>query len=158
MSERQLATVSPRLAADLQEVAIKAGYRSIVSTELREGEEYCILGRTTTNCRDIHFAGVYPSKLVWVPPPKVVSYQGRVLCPVLPRHHLVLVRRNGRTVWSGNSFWNRRSFLYYEAGNVYRDRFARSYGVRAAFRVVWEHTTQTVDGPRLEIHLQAVKS
>lgn len=56
------------------------------------------------------------------------------------------------------SFWNRRSFLYYEAGNIYRDRFARSYGVRAAFRVVWEHTTQTMDGPRLEIHLQAVKS
>lgn len=56
------------------------------------------------------------------------------------------------------SFWNRRSFLYYEAGNIYRDRFARSYGVRAAFRVVWEHTTQTTDGPRLEIHLQAVKS
>lgn len=55
------------------------------------------------------------------------------------------------------SYWNRRSFLYYEAGNVYRERFARSYGIRAAFRVVWEHTTQTMDGPRLEIHLQAVK-
>lgn len=55
------------------------------------------------------------------------------------------------------SFWNRRSFLYYEAGNVYRERFARSYGVRAAFRVAWEHTTKTIDGPRLEIHLQAVK-
>mgnify|MGYP002133823108 CR=1 FL=1 len=157
-SGRQLATVSPRLAADLQEVAIKAGYRSVVFGERREGKEYCILGRTTTNCRDIYFAGLYPSKLVWAPPPKVVPYQGRVLCPVLPRHHLVLVRRNGRAVWSGNSFWNRRSFLYYEAGNIYRDRFARSYGVRAAFRVVWEHTTQTMDGPRLEIHLQAVKS
>lgn len=55
------------------------------------------------------------------------------------------------------SFWNRRSFLYYEAGNIYRERFARSYGIRAAFRVLWEHTTPTIDGPRLEIHLQAVK-
>ncbi len=55
------------------------------------------------------------------------------------------------------SFWNRRSFLYYEAGNIYRERFARAYGIQAAFRVLREHTTPTIDGPRLEIHLQAIK-
>jgi SAM-dependent methyltransferase len=55
------------------------------------------------------------------------------------------------------SFWNRRSFLYYEAGNPYRERFARSYGVRAKFRVIREQTDQTQDGPRLTIWLEAVK-
>jgi hypothetical protein len=55
------------------------------------------------------------------------------------------------------SFWNRRSFLYYEAGNPYRDRFARFYGIQARFRVVAERTDRTVDGPRLTITLQAVK-
>jgi glycosyltransferase involved in cell wall biosynthesis len=55
------------------------------------------------------------------------------------------------------SFWNRRSFLYYEAGNLYRERFANSYGIRARFRTVSERTDRTVDGPRLTIILEAVK-
>jgi glycosyltransferase involved in cell wall biosynthesis len=55
------------------------------------------------------------------------------------------------------SFWNRRSFLYYEAGNPYRERFAASYGIRAKFRTVQESLEQTVDGPRLHIRLRAVK-
>jgi SAM-dependent methyltransferase len=55
------------------------------------------------------------------------------------------------------SFWNRRSFLYYEAGNSYRERFALSYGIRAAFRVHMEQVHQSLDGPRLFIILEAVK-
>lgn len=55
------------------------------------------------------------------------------------------------------SFWNRRSFLYYQAGCPYRDRFAKAYGVRAAFRVVGEKTQATQDGPKLTIVLEAVK-
>ncbi len=55
------------------------------------------------------------------------------------------------------SFWNRRSFLYYEAGNPYRERFARSYGISARFRTLSEHTDLSDDGQRLTIVLQAVK-
>ena len=55
------------------------------------------------------------------------------------------------------SFWNRRSFLYYEAGNPYRERFAHHYGIVARFRVVRERIDSSVDGPRLTIVLQAVK-
>ncbi len=55
------------------------------------------------------------------------------------------------------SFWNRRSFLYYEAGNPYRERFAASYGICAAFRVVGDVMLASVDGPKLNIVLEAVK-
>jgi SAM-dependent methyltransferase len=55
------------------------------------------------------------------------------------------------------SFWNRRSFLYFEAGCAYRERFAKAYGIRAAFFPTYEHTSQTQDGPKLHIVLQAVK-
>jgi SAM-dependent methyltransferase len=55
------------------------------------------------------------------------------------------------------SFWNRRSFLYYEAGNPYRERFTRHYGIRAKFRVIREQTQGSMDGPRLTIVLEAVK-
>ena len=55
------------------------------------------------------------------------------------------------------SFWNRRSFMYYEAGNPYRERFARHYGIEAKFRTVGERTDYSLDGPRLTIVLEAVK-
>jgi hypothetical protein len=55
------------------------------------------------------------------------------------------------------SFWNRRSFLYYEAGNPYRERFAQRYGIVAKFRTTGERLDPTPDGPRLTIVLQAVK-
>lgn len=55
------------------------------------------------------------------------------------------------------SFWNRRSFLYYEAGCPYRERFAAAYGIRAAFRIVAESLRPTCDGPKLTIVLEPVK-
>jgi hypothetical protein len=55
------------------------------------------------------------------------------------------------------SFWNRRSFLYFEAGNPYRERFADNYGIAAKFRIVSERVTHSLDGPRLTITLAAVK-
>lgn len=54
------------------------------------------------------------------------------------------------------SFWNRRSFLYYEAGNLYRERFAKAYGITAAFKVVSERIDRTIDGPKLTIVLEKV--
>src|SRR5262249_50155955 len=44
------------------------------------------------------------------------------------------------------SFWNRRSFLYYEAGSPYRDLGARQYGIKATFRTVGEYLMPTFDG------------
>ena len=55
------------------------------------------------------------------------------------------------------SYWNRHSFWYCEVGNPYRERFARHYGIRAAFKVLGERTDKTMDGPRLNIALSAVK-
>jgi len=56
------------------------------------------------------------------------------------------------------SFWNRRSFLYFETGNPYRERFARHYGIKAKFQVLSDKTEHTMDGPKLTITLMAVKA
>jgi predicted SAM-dependent methyltransferase len=56
------------------------------------------------------------------------------------------------------SWWNRNSFKYYQAGSAYRERFAASYGIRAAFGIVAEETAETMDGPKLHIALAAVKA
>ena len=55
------------------------------------------------------------------------------------------------------SFWTRLSFNYYEKGHPDRERFARNYGIVAAFKILSEKTVRTPEGPRLEIVLQAVK-
>lgn len=55
------------------------------------------------------------------------------------------------------SFWNERSFLYYEKGNPYRERFAVNYGIHAAFRIKEKKTKLTCDGPKLTIILEAIK-
>jgi SAM-dependent methyltransferase len=55
------------------------------------------------------------------------------------------------------SFWNRRSFLYYEDGSPYRELGARQYRIEARFRTVREALTPTDDGPILSITLEAVK-
>lgn len=73
---------------------------------------------------------------------------------------IVVPTTDGSGAWQDPthvSFWNRRSFLYYEAGNPYRERFAGHYGITARFRAVSEQTTLTMDGPKLTIVLQAVK-
>jgi SAM-dependent methyltransferase len=56
------------------------------------------------------------------------------------------------------SFWNSRSFLYYEEGSPYHEVYARSYAIQAKFRTVREWTNHTQDGPILSIVLEAVKS
>src|SRR5262245_56125586 len=47
---------------------------------------------------------------------------------------IVVPTTDGSGAWQDPthvSFWNRRSFLYYEAGNHYRERYARYYGIQA---------------------------
>ena len=55
------------------------------------------------------------------------------------------------------SFWNRRSFFYYEAAHPYREQYAGAYGITACFKVVEEYTRSMRDGPKLLIKLEAVK-
>jgi predicted SAM-dependent methyltransferase len=55
------------------------------------------------------------------------------------------------------TFWNRNTFKYYEHGNIYRDRFAKSYGITAQFKIIEAEIAKTEDGPSLLILLEAVK-
>jgi len=55
------------------------------------------------------------------------------------------------------SFWNRRSFLYYDVESPYRQWSAPQYNIKAKFRTVRENLMPTFDGPILSITLEAVK-
>jgi len=88
-------TVSKRLAEDMAEIALKCGY----------GVKFVRIVRTTNK-------GTFDGWKVylwrrWKTPrlmnrPKPIPYRGDVWCVEVP-NHTILVRRNGRVCWSGNS-------------------------------------------------------
>ena len=96
-----LYTTSKQLADDAQELAIKAGFATTLSVRNRQIKgtfskmsyshtEYCLVmtDKHTTpqmNCQ-----------------PSFKPYNGYVYCVTVP-NHVILVRRNGRAVWCGNS-------------------------------------------------------
>ena len=55
------------------------------------------------------------------------------------------------------SYWNRGSFKYFDVESPYWRRFHASYGITAQFVVMQERMLETVDGPKLQIALAAVK-
>lgn len=90
------------LTNDISEVALKLGYS--VRTEKHK----------ISNCRIVFFSdkktGFYKT---YKHKPQQVKYTGYVYCVTLPKDHIVLVRRNGKINWCGNSgsFYD----MYYDA-------------------------------------------
>jgi hypothetical protein len=67
---------------------------------------------------------------------------------------------DGPGAWAdpGNlSYWNRRSFDYYEEGSEKRTRYASRYGIAARFTVTAQAEQDTPEGPVLLLLLRAVK-
>jgi len=98
-----LYTTSKQLADDVQELAIKTGFATTLSFRSRiikgcfsktpyNQNEYCLImsaKHTTPQMNCI---------------PSLKSYNGYIYCVTVP-NHIVMVRRNGRAVWCGNSRW-----------------------------------------------------
>ena len=88
----QYFTGSERLADDVQEIALKCGYASVVSYQ-SEYDRYVVSitegPRVHVNHRD--------------QTDEFVDYSGTVWCVTVPGDGIVFVRRNGKPVWSGNS-------------------------------------------------------
>lgn len=94
----QYTTISPKLRDDIIEIALKTGISS----------SYCQRPSIPS------FEGKYISKSYWVitfhkrkerilmRTPKYIDYNGRVYCVVVS-NHIIMVRRNGKMVWSGNT-------------------------------------------------------
>jgi len=123
------ATTSSQLAKDVQEVAVKCGYRATVGKEDRMGKSVSCNPDYRAK-HDIYLVCVSKSKESYLPRKKeVVDYKGKVYCITVPEHHVVMTRRNGRVLWSGNSFWNSNSFWYYTNRN-----YARFIGTPVKFQ------------------------
>ena len=84
-------TSSRRLADDVQEIAIKLGLSANVS---KFGEEYRVnITRTT-----LFQVNQFPED----PNDWMEDYAGQIYCCEVPGDGIILVRRNGKPIWSGN--------------------------------------------------------
>ncbi len=105
-------TTSKRMADDLSELALKAGYRPKIDRREPDG-------------RELHFGnGIYKSKLTMYTihlnsrcnitryDKKTIEYDGKIYCVEVPNHTL-LVKRKGRIMWCGNC---RHYLIPYKSG------------------------------------------
>ncbi len=85
-------TVSKQLADDVQEIALKCGYGAMVSYSKRK-RGYCVYICQTPRVHVNHDKKTDGYE----------DYDGKVWCVSVGGDGIVLVRRNGKPVWSGNT-------------------------------------------------------
>jgi len=99
-------TTSKRLADDVQEIAVKAGYSANISIK-PQAVSY-IRGREINSKHILYQVAIYKNKFNYFRNATSGSYitkrwyNGKIYCVEVP-NHVVLVRRNGKICWSGNS-------------------------------------------------------
>lgn len=93
----RIRTVSPRLADDLQEIAIRAGYHA--TKAVRDGGDLTRAPMYSITLHDASRDEPIIRKQDWR---TVEDYDGMVHC-VEVSTHIVLVRRNGKPVWCGQT-------------------------------------------------------
>jgi len=96
-------TSSKSMADDLQELVLRTGVPSVVrERELPESDFGTHIahpqgpGYVVTRPHESTQIKSYPDNF------STTDYDGVVYCATLPKHHLLLTRRNGYTLWSGN--------------------------------------------------------
>lgn len=104
-------TVSKKLADDIQEIAMKCGFvANITSREPRKNNRYNIIGTSklyeviiTSKTKRPEVCSNRNKLRGQTIPEKYELYDGIVYCCEVPSH-ILMVRRNGKTCWCGNSW------------------------------------------------------
>ena len=100
-------TTSEQMANQLQEVAQKMGYSATVS-QRRDDAKGTIRGREISSQHPAYRISLLRTKRPRWTGTERVKYDSRVYCVTVP-NSIVYVRRNGKAIWSGNSFQNLRA-------------------------------------------------
>lgn len=91
---RRYNTTSKKLADNFQELALKLGYSASIKKECTKNIKHSDMYRIHICTRSQFDTGRNSRSMI--------QYAGYVYDVTLPEHHVLLVRRNGKAVWSGN--------------------------------------------------------
>lgn len=108
-----MATVSPKMADDIQRLMLHIGYSSSISVvdkrgQVSEGVDSAGYPYKIVNKSIVYMVSANKSKNEPIikasnrTPFSTEQYNGMVYCVDLEKNHTLYVRRNGKTVWSGN--------------------------------------------------------
>jgi len=93
--ERTYSTISKRLADDISEICLKLGYNTKLRSYINSvgNKAYIVTFNPTYNTYN---PNSHKDKRSWV------DYDGKIYCVTVP-NQIIMVRRNGKPVWCGNS-------------------------------------------------------
>lgn len=101
-------TVSKQLADDVSEIILKMGYAPTTHFEPQLTNKFGTNGIWIVSCNRRRIertrCNEHKDRREWV------TYDGMVYCLEVP-NHLVYVRRNGKSAWSRNSFWQKDNVM-----------------------------------------------
>jgi hypothetical protein len=98
-------TSSPSLASGLQDLLYRVGHPSIITSRVRKPS--MIRGRLICSTAPQYTVSVHNTENIRVDMKRSATredYRGMVYDVTVEPHHTILVRRNGKSYWSGNSF------------------------------------------------------
>lgn len=122
-------TSSRPLADAMQEIAFKIGKAATLVAYHHNSNPW--------SDRECYRVNIRPPVGAHYPDPARVPYVGDVYCVTAPPHHTILVRRNGKAVFSGNC---------YETGKMAGESLACAYARDVDVRIARIHNTY---GPRM---------
>ena len=91
-TSRKYYTISRRMADDLQELLAKCGQQSLIREEVANNKPRFIITERSVQNKNY----ILPQHSKWV------DYSGEIFCVTVPSH-VILIRRNGKSAWCGNS-------------------------------------------------------
>jgi len=102
-------TSSRKLAGDVQEILLKLGLSGNIYIEDKRGRKapHGItrhLSYHVSVIKNKNTPQINKRKNQGKPNDRLIDYDGTIHCVTVP-NHVIYVRRNGKPVWSGNSFW-----------------------------------------------------
>lgn len=94
-------TISYKLASDVNEVALKCGFRSHIY--IVKGKEFLAPNGKTYTRKDQYRVSICPlgENMVY-PKPQIEYYEGNIVCVQVEKNHTILTRYNGHVAWVGN--------------------------------------------------------
>lgn len=107
-------TISKKLASDVNEIALKCGYRS--SIRLRKGKEFLSPNGKKYIRKDQYRVSINMSgENMLYPKPVREKYKGRIVCVQVEKNNTILTRYNGHIAWVGNcNPCNELTFAYFD--------------------------------------------
>jgi hypothetical protein len=100
-------TISKKLANQIQEIALKIGWSANINFSDNNIDREGMFGTGNHRVYTITFIinKNQPSVHKHKKSDRWINYTGNIYCVTVP-NHIIYVRRNGKPVWSGNSYWS----------------------------------------------------